>query len=106
MVHNRRTRVRRRKRCNRTIKKGGRKWKVTTMKSFDLTNKNKQKEFKDLYDLPENNDYNVVVFLEKNANNTGWQHEEIHIQQGINNVMPEKKYTYAVAMSIEPLPDV
>lgn len=63
MVHNRRTRVRRKKRCNSTIKKGGKgeTLYVNHYKVFDIKSDN-EKCRKIFIDAKKNN-YNVFVFV-------------------------------------------
>ena len=67
MVHNRRTRVRRKKRCNSTIKKGG-KGKtlyVNRYQVFKLPNED-EKCKKTFVDAKQHN-YNVFVFVKKDG---------------------------------------
>lgn len=67
MVHNRRTRVRRKKRCNSTIKKGG-KGKtlyVNRYKVFKLLSKDEDNECKKTFVDAKQYKYNVFVFVKK-----------------------------------------
>ena len=68
MVHNRRTRVRRKKRCNSTIKKGG-KGKtlyVNRYQVFDIKSDNEK--CKETFVNAKQYNYNVFVFVKKEGN--------------------------------------
>tara|TARA_B100000886_G_scaffold340083_1_gene307828 strand:- start:1462 stop:1803 length:342 start_codon:yes stop_codon:yes gene_type:complete len=69
MVHNRRTRVRRKKRCNSTIKKGGKKGEtlyVNRYQVFDIKSDNEK--CKETFVNAKQYKYNVFVFVKQEDN--------------------------------------
>lgn len=110
MVHNRRTRVRRKKRCNSTIKKGGEREKLYVEKYevFKLSNKDTQckKQFED----PIGHRVNVFVFVKKDDGK--WKTDVIFTEKNSDrtarsstyDTINEGNYDYGVAMRVKYIP--
>jgi len=110
MVHNRRTRVRRKKRCNSTIKKGGKKGEtlyVNRYKVFKLAYEDEECK-KTFVDAKQYN-YNVFVFVKKDGNkwNTNLilakppsEYDEEGPDAGTTYEDSKDGYNYCVAMLI------
>lgn len=105
MVHNRRTRVRRKKRCNSTIKKGGKgeTLYVKKYKVFKLSETEEDQECENQFNDPMGHKVNVFVFVKKDGDK--WNTKLILAKPPSDNAKEKYDdskygYNYCVAMLI------